>query len=130
MAKLAKPLTGAIVRNLPVPAKGNEIYYDTEVAGFGVRVTAGDVRSFVFDYRPRSGREASLHLGAGQIGQLQPHALRHGVCGIKSMRATIRSPISKPSARLQPSRAVRSVREPSTCHASGPAAPPTTNACW
>ena len=45
MPKLAKPLTNPIIRSLPVPAKGNEIHYDTEVAGFGIRVTAGDARS-------------------------------------------------------------------------------------
>ena len=63
MARLAKPLTGAIVRSLPAPAKGNEIHYDTEVAGFGVRVTAGDACSFVLNYRTRSGRERRYTIG-------------------------------------------------------------------
>jgi hypothetical protein len=34
-----------IVGELPVPARGNRITYDTEVKGFGVRVTAAGARA-------------------------------------------------------------------------------------
>jgi integrase len=63
MPRLAKPLTNPIIRSLPAPAKGNEIHYDAEVAGFGIRVTAGDARSFVLNYRTRSGRERRYTIG-------------------------------------------------------------------
>lgn len=38
-------------KTLPAPDQGNRVYYDTEVKGFGLRVTAKGVRSFVVNYR-------------------------------------------------------------------------------
>jgi integrase len=56
-------LTDAIVKRLPLPAKGNKIHYDDEVPGFGCRVTAGGARSLVLNYVTRAGRERRLTLG-------------------------------------------------------------------
>jgi integrase len=56
VAMMAQRLTDATVRKLPLPGTGHKIYWDTEVAGFGVRVTAAGVRSFALDYRVRGGR--------------------------------------------------------------------------
>ena len=53
---MAKRLTDAIIRKLPPPETGHKIYWDSEVAGFGVRITAAGVRSFALDYRVRGGR--------------------------------------------------------------------------
>jgi integrase len=44
-------LTDRIISELPLPATGNRIEYDTEVKGFGIRLTAGGSRSFVLNYR-------------------------------------------------------------------------------
>lgn len=57
-----KLLTDAIVRELPEPSTGNKILYDAgdpkkSVTGFGIRVTAGGVRAFIFNYRTLAGRE-------------------------------------------------------------------------
>jgi len=58
-------LTAKIVRDLPVPAKGNKITYDGEVKGFGIRVTAAGARSFVLNYRRRSdGLERRYTIGS------------------------------------------------------------------
>jgi hypothetical protein len=38
--KMAEKLSDKTVTELIVPAKGNKIYYDSEVKGFGCRVTA------------------------------------------------------------------------------------------
>src|SRR5271169_1000474 len=43
-------LTDRTVRALPVPVAGAVITYDADVPGFGIRVTAKDVRSFVLNY--------------------------------------------------------------------------------
>ena len=64
-------LTDKIVKNIPLPAKGNRVVYDTLVKGFGVRVTAKGVRvtaigakSFVINYRVRStGQERRFTIG-------------------------------------------------------------------
>ncbi len=49
-------LTDSTVKKLPAPARGNKIYYDTLVDGFGLRVTANGARSFVLNYRTRADR--------------------------------------------------------------------------
>lgn len=64
---MAERLTDAIVRNLPAPASGNRITYDgghkDAVKGFGCRVTSGGTRSFILNYRTRSGRERRYTIG-------------------------------------------------------------------
>jgi integrase len=55
-------LTDAVVKRLPVPAKGNRITYDADLAGFGARVTAGGVRAFVLNYMAK-GRERRITIG-------------------------------------------------------------------
>ncbi|EJW11723.1 Integrase [Rhodovulum sp. PH10] len=57
-------ITDAVVKSLPVPAKGNRITYDAEVKGFGVRVTAAGARSFVLNYRTKAGRERRYTIGS------------------------------------------------------------------
>ena len=61
---MADKLTQAIVRELDPPPGGNRITYDAEVKGFGVRVTAQGTKSFVLNYRTRSGRERCYTIGA------------------------------------------------------------------
>jgi integrase len=56
-------LTDAIVKKLPLPAKGNRVHYD-DLPGFGVRVTAGGARSFVLNYVTRAGRERRHTIGS------------------------------------------------------------------
>src|SRR5580704_13900119 len=43
-------LTDRSIRALPIPAAGYVITYDADVPGFGIRITAKDVRSFVLNY--------------------------------------------------------------------------------
>jgi integrase len=50
------------IRALPVPAAGAVITYDADVSGFGIRVTAKDVRSFVLNYVIH-GRERRMTIG-------------------------------------------------------------------
>ena len=50
------------LKSLPQPARGNRIWYDTEVKGLGLRITAAGAKSFVFNYRI-NGRERRYTLG-------------------------------------------------------------------
>jgi len=59
---MGQKLTDKIVRDLPAPAAGNRIVYDTEVRGFGARITAAGTRSFVMNYRI-AGRERRFTIG-------------------------------------------------------------------
>ena len=61
---MSQKLTDTIVKSLPSPATGNRIEYDTEVKGFGCRVTAAGARSFVLNYRTHGGRERRYTIGS------------------------------------------------------------------
>jgi integrase len=55
--------SGPDIKKLPVPAKGSKVHYDTEVAGFGIRITANGARSFILNYYTVSGRERRITIG-------------------------------------------------------------------
>lgn len=55
-------LTDKVVRALPCPPCGSIIHYDGELPGFGARVTAKGVRSFVLNY-VAGGRERRTTIG-------------------------------------------------------------------
>lgn len=57
-------LTDSIVKALASPEKGNRICYDSDVKGFGVRVTAAGSRAFILNYRTRGGRERRITIGS------------------------------------------------------------------
>jgi integrase len=56
-------LTKAVIKRLKRPAKGNKIYYDDDVKGFGCRVTAAGSLSFVLNYTTKGGRERRITIG-------------------------------------------------------------------
>jgi Arm DNA-binding domain len=85
---MSQHLTDAIVKKLQPPAKGNRIYYDSDVAGFGIRVTAAEARAFVLNYRTRgTGRERRITIGGFPNWAVGRHGLRHGACAVSSTRA-------------------------------------------
>lgn len=57
-------LTDSVVRQLPVPLKGNKITYDADLKGFGCRVTAAGARAYVLNYRTQAGRERRFTIGS------------------------------------------------------------------
>jgi integrase len=62
---MALRLTDRVLKLLPAPAKGNRIYYDDLVKGFGCRVTAAGARAFVVNYRRKAdGLERRLTIGS------------------------------------------------------------------
>ena len=62
---MAERLTDKTVKSLPAPARGNVIAYDSEVKGFGARITAAGAVSFVLNYRRKAdGRERRTTIGA------------------------------------------------------------------
>jgi integrase len=78
---MAEKLTDAIVKNLPKPATGNKITYDSDVKGFGCRVTSGGARSFIVNYRTRTGRERRFTIG--QYPDWKTAAARQEAANIK-----------------------------------------------
>jgi integrase len=60
---MGERLRDSDIRKLPLPATGHKIHWD-ESPGLGVRVTAAGAKSFILDYRNRSGRQRRLTIGA------------------------------------------------------------------
>jgi hypothetical protein len=56
-------LADNLIRRLPLPTTGNKVHYYSEVAGFGVRVTAAGARSFILNYYTVAGRERRHTIG-------------------------------------------------------------------
>jgi integrase len=47
---MAQRITDKLIRGLAPPPSGNRIHYDTDIRGFGVRITAAGAVSFVLNY--------------------------------------------------------------------------------
>lgn len=58
-----RQLTQTLACTLAQPETGNRLYYDSEVNGFAVRVTAAGKRAFVLNYRTLKGRERRITIG-------------------------------------------------------------------
>ncbi len=61
---MSQKLTDSIVKNLVSPATGYRIEYDSDVKGFGCRITAAGARAFVLNYRTKAGRERRYTIGS------------------------------------------------------------------
>jgi integrase len=61
---MGERLTDRAVAGLIQPLVGNTVYFDSEVGGLAVRVTAGGSRSFVLCYRTRAGRQRRYTIGS------------------------------------------------------------------
>jgi integrase len=48
-----RTLTEQFIKKLGPPIKGSRSYFDGDPPGFGVRITANGVKTFIFDYRSR-----------------------------------------------------------------------------
>jgi integrase len=66
---MAEKLDSRSLQRLAAPTTGNRIYYDSEVAGFGCRVTAAEARSFILNYRT-STRERRYTIGSATVWTL------------------------------------------------------------
>jgi hypothetical protein len=51
---VSQRLTDKTVKNLAAPTRGNAITYDSEVRGFGARITAAGAVAFILNYRVKS----------------------------------------------------------------------------
>lgn len=59
-------LTSEDVARLEVPVKGYTIAWDSEVPGFGARVTTTGKRTYILNYRTRAGRQRRITLGTAK----------------------------------------------------------------
>lgn len=59
---MTEKISDKLVRDILTPKTGNKIIYDTEIKGFGIRVTAAGVKSFVLNYHIAQ-RERRMTIG-------------------------------------------------------------------
>ena len=59
---MGKRIVEKSIKKMDAPEHGNRITWDSEIPGFGVRVTAAGVTSFILDYRT-SGRQRRYTIG-------------------------------------------------------------------
>jgi integrase len=59
--KLSQATVAKLVKD--VPASGSTIIWDTRLGGFGLRITAGGIASFILNYRNAEGRERRCTIG-------------------------------------------------------------------
>lgn len=69
---MAQQLTKDIIEGLAPPEKGNRVEYDSDVPGFGVRITKAGALSFVVNYRTRSGLERRYTIGSYPAWKVGP----------------------------------------------------------
>ena len=62
-AEVAERITDKAVRDMEPPATGNRRIYDTDIKGFGVRVTAAGAKAFILNYYVH-GRERRYTIGS------------------------------------------------------------------
>jgi integrase len=60
---MPEKLSETLVRKALPPARGQTMIWDSEVKGFGLRITPGGAKSFVLDYRAE-GRQRRITIGA------------------------------------------------------------------
>ena len=76
MAKKIKKLTDEFCRSAEC-ASGQEIHFETETPGFGLRVMSSGVKSFIFQYRYK-GKQKRMTIGRYEEGQDKPLSVAAG----------------------------------------------------
>ena len=85
-------ITEKAIKTLKAPQSGNDVLWDGEIPGFGVRITAAGVKSFVLSYR-RNGRKHRYTIG--RVSEWSITAARDG----KTDRSLFLPSLPAPGAR-------------------------------
>ena len=85
-------LTKSVVEGLPAPALGYTLHWDGELKGFGVRVTARGVKTFVLQRRV-NGKERRITIG--RLGPLTTEQARREATSLLGAIATGRDPVAE-----------------------------------
>src|SRR5579863_4269756 len=79
---MGQRITERFIKSLEQPTAGNRVYYDTDIVGFGARITAAGVVSFVLNYYAR-GRERRYTIG--RYPELNATAAREEALAIREI---------------------------------------------
>ncbi len=98
MAVSADRITEKIIRSLKAPHTGSRILYDEEIPGFGVRITANSVISFVLDYRIN---ERKRRYTIGRYPELSAAAAREEAIQLRGGLRTGEDPLAEKEHRRE-----------------------------
>lgn len=98
MAVSADRITEKIIRSLKAPHAGSRILYDEEIPGFGVRITANSVISFVLDYRIN---ERKRRYTIGRYPELSAAAAREEAIQLRGGLRTGEDPLAEKEHRRE-----------------------------
>ncbi len=91
-------LTEKIIRAIEPPNEGYTLTWDADLAGLGLRATAGGVKSFVFNYRTEDGRQRRATIGRWPALTATVRERTRRSCAPRSRQAATRSGPSKRGA--------------------------------
>lgn len=103
---MAERITDRLVKELQPPAKGNRITYDTEVRGFGARITAAGAVSFILNYRNAEGRERRH-----TIGRYPDFTVAAARAAAKTLKQSIKTEGADPAGSARERRQAPDVRD-------------------
>src|SRR5215208_784887 len=108
---------------LPSPARADQIRWDEDLKGFGLKLTPAGRKVFLVQYRPTGDRRNPRKYTIGEYGSVTPHQARVEAQRVLANRAAGRDP----QAEKQTSkRRIRSEQVAGSLPSSSPAMPPRT----
>src|SRR6478735_8309617 len=85
-------LTKRIIDTLPAPVGRDEIWWDGDLKGFGLKITAAGRKVFLVQYRPAGDRRNPRKYTIGEYGQVTPYQARVEAQRVLAERAAGRDP--------------------------------------
>jgi integrase len=85
-------LTKRIIDTLPAPADRDEIWWDEDLKGLGLKITPAGRRVFLVQYRPAGDRRNPRKYTIGEYGPTTPHQARVEAQRVLAERAAGRDP--------------------------------------
>jgi integrase len=85
-------LTKRIIDTLPAPANRDEIWWDEDLKGFGLKITSAGRKVFLVQYRPAGDRRNPRKYTIGEYGPTTPHQARVEAQRVLAERAAGRDP--------------------------------------
>jgi integrase len=98
-------ITKSTVRALPIPVDRTAVYWDTELTGFGVRVSTSGLKVFFVQARTRAGRGIKVTIGKFRL--VTPEQAREAAVRHHAVLALGRDPAAELKAARQAEKARR-----------------------
>jgi integrase len=85
-------LTKRVIDALPSPASADQIWWDEDLKGFGLKLTPAGRKVFLVQYRPAGDRRNPRKYTIGEYGSVTPHQARVEAQRVLAERAAGRDP--------------------------------------